>query len=315
MSYLRRAHELAEDDPVPVQGGAAAAGEVRGGEARSRPARSVGLGGLGGGVEVELVGLVDEHHPDRQVVVVDVVDPVHQGDLLGEHVGGAEVGRVRRVGDQREPVGAQAHLGAGRLARVGRGVPEGGLVELGLHEAALRCGHRAAEVGQVEAVVAVVRRVDVPRPLRAGPAHGRVEAGRRQVEADRGGRVGHAATGVRRDLGVGRRQPRLHDRRLGDRERHQLAVGRGHPDRHRRRARSLARRVGEPVGQRLPVQRVALEGAWGDPGRVSALRRPRLFRRRRPVAAPGRWRGRARRRPRRRSPGGRRPPARRRVRR
>ena len=40
----------------------------------------------------------------REVVVVDLVDPVDQGDLLGQHVGGAEVGGVGRVGGQREPV-------------------------------------------------------------------------------------------------------------------------------------------------------------------------------------------------------------------
>ena len=41
-----------------------------------------------------------------EVVVVDLVDPVDQGDLLGQHVGGAEVGGVRRVAGQGESVEA-----------------------------------------------------------------------------------------------------------------------------------------------------------------------------------------------------------------
>ena len=54
---------------------------------------------------------------DREVVVVDLVDPVDQRDLLGEHVGGAEVGRVRRVRGQREAVESAASPASARRRR------------------------------------------------------------------------------------------------------------------------------------------------------------------------------------------------------
>ena len=115
------ADELAHDDAVAGQRRARARGQVGLREARSRAARPVGLDGLGGGVEVELRGVVDQHQLDGQVVAVDVVDPVHQRDLLGQHIRGAEVRRVRRVGDQRQAVGAQRDLRA-RAPRRRRGL-------------------------------------------------------------------------------------------------------------------------------------------------------------------------------------------------
>ena len=113
------ADELAEHDPVGVQAAAGAAGQLGGREASLAAARAVGAGGLGRGVEVQLVGVVDQHQSDREVVVVDLVDPVDQRDLLGQHVGGAEVGRVARVGGQRQPVGAQLD----RVSRASRRRP------------------------------------------------------------------------------------------------------------------------------------------------------------------------------------------------
>ena len=55
-------------------------------EARVRTARPVGAGSVGLGVEVELVlGLVDQHHLDSEVVVVDLVDAMDQRGLRSEH--------------------------------------------------------------------------------------------------------------------------------------------------------------------------------------------------------------------------------------
>ena len=221
------ADELAEHDAVAVERGAGAAGELGGREARSRAARTVGLGGLGGGVEVELVGVVDEHHPDREVVVVDLVHPVHQGDLLGEHVGGAEVVGVRRVGDQRQAVGPQAHLGAGGFGQARAEALDGVLVELGLDQAAVTAGQVAVAVGEVDAVVAVPGRVDVPGGTVTRAADRGVEAHRREVEADRGGRVADGATGVGGQLGVAGGEAVLHHGDLVDAEVDEVAVGRG----------------------------------------------------------------------------------------
>ena len=156
--------DLAEDGLVARQQGAGAARQLRRGEARGRAAGTVGLDGLGVGVEVELVGLVDEDHVDAQVVVVDLVDPVHQGDLLRQDVRAPEVAGVGLVGQEREPVGALDD-DATRPFADGRGALGGvelDLVQVGLDQLLLRRRQGGAEVGDVEAVVAVVGRVDVP---------------------------------------------------------------------------------------------------------------------------------------------------------
>ena len=144
------------------------------------------------GVEVELVGVVDQPHGDGQVVVVDLVDPVDQRDLLGQHVLGAEVGGVRRVAGQREAVDLLDDLGcplAADLAARERAVDRRG------SRARRTAGRRSAStaarvVAQVRGGAArVVRGVDEPRALAVGAAHRGVEAHRRDVEGDRGARV------------------------------------------------------------------------------------------------------------------------------
>ena len=60
--------------------------------------------------------LRDQLHADREVVLVDLVDAVDQRDLGRGHVRrAAGVRGVARVGDQREPVGAQ-HVAGRRIA-------------------------------------------------------------------------------------------------------------------------------------------------------------------------------------------------------
>ena len=50
----------------------------------------------------------DQLEPDAHVVLVDLVDPVHERDLGRRHVRrAAEVVGVARVGDQGEPVRAE----------------------------------------------------------------------------------------------------------------------------------------------------------------------------------------------------------------
>ena len=82
-------------------------------------------------------------------------------------------------------------------------------------------------VGEVDAVVAVPGRVDVPGGPVAVATHGGVEAHGREVEADGGGRVGDRATGVGGQLGVAGGEAVLHHGDLLHAEVDELAVGRG----------------------------------------------------------------------------------------
>ena len=117
MSKFDGADDLADHDPVARE--ARAARDVRQREAGRDAARAVRADRLRPRVEVQQVVVRDQLELDRQVVLVDLADAVDQRDLRRGHVGrAAVVGRVARIGDQREPVGAQ-HV-AGR--RVGRRV-------------------------------------------------------------------------------------------------------------------------------------------------------------------------------------------------
>ncbi len=281
------ADEEAEGDPVAVeQAAGAAVVELVERVATRRPAGTVRSEGLRLGVDVELVGLVDQQHPDREVVVVDLVDAVHQRHLLRQDVLGAEVARVRRVGDQREAERAAQDLvtlvGLPGLRRDVELV-ELLLVELGLDESLLGCGKGRPEVGEVEAVVAVVGRVD--EPGRPGAAHGGVEAHRRDVEADARARADGRA-GVRRDLGVGGGQTGLHHRRVDDAEVDERPVGGRHRDEHAGPAGLLGGRAVERglqdgrvegVGRiRARVDALRLTGPRGQSARDRAPRRARV---------------------------------------
>ena len=173
-----RADDLADHVAVAVEHRAA---RVRRREARRRAARAVGLVGERDRVEVELVVVADQDHPDRRLVLVDLGDAVDQGDLGRGHVGAAAVvGGVARVRGQREPEGVQLDLGPGeRRGRLDLGCE---LLDLLLDEA-LVVGEITGEVADVDAVVALVVRVDEVGAL--GRAHRRVEAEPGDVGADR----------------------------------------------------------------------------------------------------------------------------------
>ena len=160
------ADDLTDHEDVAGQQGAGAAAGLRVDVGRVvaavGAAGPVRAGGLGRGVEVEPVGAVDQHHPDRQVVVVDLVDPVDQRGLLGQHVRGAEVRRVAGVGEEGEAVGpALDHL-TGRLPGRGGDRP-GQRVEVRLDQRTLGGGQGGPQVAEVGRGAAPVERgVDVP---------------------------------------------------------------------------------------------------------------------------------------------------------
>ena len=255
------ADDLAEHDPVPAERAAAAAGQLRSGEARSRAARPVRADRVGVRVQVGLVGVVDQHEPDRGLVLVDLVDAVHQRDLGRGHVRGAEVGRVRLVGDQREPVGAQ-HVTGGRAAAVGReldGRRRERLVVAFLElERPVRVAREVARVvDDVGVVVRLARRVDVPVALRR--ADRGVEAERAHVRANRRGGIVDPATAVGADLGMRTRELRLHDRRVLQLEalRDAARAGQGEDERRALRSRrALAWRLSEQGRDRVLVELV-----------------------------------------------------------
>ena len=244
--------EVVLDDRLAV---ARVAGAARVARRRARARRS-GAAVLGVGIEVEGVVAVDQHELDREIVVVELVDPVHQRHLGRGDVLGAEVGGVRRVADQGQPVRALDD----RVTRVQGGGQDGarpvGQDRRLLEHALVDVGQIAAPVGDVGALVAPVVRVHVPGAARR--PHRRVEAERGDVEADRGGRVRDAAPGVRADLGVPGGEARLHDRRLDDPE---ALDARGAGDAHDRllAAGALERRVRHEAAQCRAVERVGAE--------------------------------------------------------
>ena len=256
------ADDLTDDGLVGVEHVAAVGGV---GEAGGRAARAVGAREQRLGVEVELVVVVDQHQVERDVGVVDLVDPVDQrhlraGDdlvdlghvgVVDRHLGADELVGVRRVGGHREAVLAGDDRCAGLLAGapgggpllgacagLGRGVlrlegaRQGGLVE------GPRRVERAQAVGDVERVArqvgVLVGRLDVPGVDAVDDAG--VEARDGRVEADRRGRAVDARAGVGPDLGVlggeavlhgaDRRDPEALGAALGQRQREHGRVGR-----------------------------------------------------------------------------------------
>ena len=82
-----------------------------------------------------------------------------------------------------------------------------------------------------------------------------MEAERGEIEPRRRRRVVEAARRVGLDLRMRGRQPRLHHRRLGDREALEPAVGRGHRNRQLADSRPLRRGALQHVGERVLVER------------------------------------------------------------
>ncbi len=287
----RGADQLAEHGPGADQRPGPAHVEVTGGvaaglvEAGVRTARAVPPGGLRVGVEVEQVGAVDELEVDRQVVVVELVDPVDQGDLLGGHVGGAEVRRVLGVREQREPVDALLDV-------LVRAEPRGPIDraqhgrELALGELLLGARQAAAGVAEVDRGARdVERRVDVPGAAGSGVAHRGVEAHRGQVQGDGAARVVEGAARPGADLGMGGGQPRLHHLGLLDRE--PLGAAARRRDVEDRRAPSASASRGARRSRRgppctSPARRVASRRRAGRrrPAGRARRRRPRRPRQR-----------------------------------
>ncbi len=225
---VRGTDQLTEDGAVLAEGRHVATGDLDRLEAGRHATGTVGTGGLGRGVEVELVGAVDQAQLGGDVVVVDLVDPVDQGHLLGEDVLGAEVAGVGRVGGQRQAVevALDGLAGCGRAVLRGRvdGLADGRDLALGLPRCRRgQCVGAIAEDGGRAG--AVVGRVDVPVAAATGRTHEGVEAHLGEVERDRCAGVVDAATGPGADLGVLGGEPGLHALRLLDSERLQGAVG------------------------------------------------------------------------------------------
>nr|GEU28415.1 hypothetical protein [Tanacetum cinerariifolium] len=309
------AGQQARHHAVTGERAAAAGGRLDRGEARRAAAGTVGARHRSVGIEVERIGVIDQHQADRGFILVHLGHPVDQRDLGGGDVFRTKVCRVRRVGHQRQPVSAQQvagggsggrivghHLvrhGAGGAAVAGRHFVRPGLARrlghqrgldhavgvgvdhhalarariglriahrdadrgagceagaahfqriAGMVEAALerqlrlgdrRLAQRAAAVGQVARVVAVVdavvahgARIDKPAALRR--AHGRVQAQRRDIHAQGGGRIVDAAAGEGANLGVLGGQPLFHHGRIDNGEALVAAVRMG--QRHDQRA-------------------------------------------------------------------------------
>ncbi len=95
-------------DHVARASRARAARDLRLREACSRAAGAVRRRRQVVRVEVQIVVARDQLQPDRQVVLVDLVDSVDERDLRGRDVRrAAEVRRVARIRDQRQAVGAE----------------------------------------------------------------------------------------------------------------------------------------------------------------------------------------------------------------
>ena len=215
---VRGADDLADHEAGARRAGAA--GDLRLREARGRAAGAVRCGGGAPVVEVEEVVVRDQGHPDRQVVFVDLVDPVDQRDLGRGHVRRpAHVGGVARVGDQREPVGAEDVAGRRILRRVV------GPTRPGSSPRPRRPGRRGDDV-RVEVAVGVGDEVGVEVPVRVGL--GSHVPGREVLlgvgDRDRDGRAVAEAVAVERDVVGGvvvavvdrqLRRPARHARRTG----------------------------------------------------------------------------------------------------
>ena len=296
-SELRDAAAVAvrpEDDVADVVVGVADDVVDRGLVVVERRARAADLAVAGGrvllrGLEVEEVVVGDELHADGQVVVVELVDAVHQHGLrrLDREVGRAEVDGVRGVVGEREAVDPADH---GRAGRAGCRRALDDLAELvGL----ARRGERRAAPGQGVAVVRDVGdvgplevRIDVPEPLVR--AHGRVEAERPEIEAPRVARVVQALPRVGLDLGEAAGERGRQHGRLLDPEALQGAVrGRDGQDRRagagRGREHAAQLRLVEVERLEAPRPRLHAQTRAGRRARqgVPAARRARRRQRRR----------------------------------
>ena len=224
-------------------------------EARSRAAGAVRSRGQVVRVEVQQVVVRDQLQPDRQVVLVDLVDAVHQRDLRGRDVRrAAEVGRVARIRDQGEPVCAELLADARSRAAPGERPVRG--ARLVLDERSVGALRLARVIARVEARVALHEvRVDVP--VASGRAHRGMEPEGRQVRVQRGARIGDPAAAVGVDARVTRGEAGRHDRRLLEREALELPVRSGEVENEGARPcerRVLTRRSSEHRGESAGVQ-------------------------------------------------------------
>ena len=209
-------------------------------------------------VKMSCVRVGDEHHADREVALVDLVDPVHRRHDGGERAGdrpAVEGGVLARRG-HREAVRAQVRAVGGRRRRrawPGRRRPVRAVEEgFGGAGGALRV--RQDGVGGVVREVDVRRRagvrVNVDRAR--GRRRHRGEAGRREAEAGRG--RGHVAAlpDVRPDArgsGPGARPPSPATRRRGTTSCRRQASARARRRRRlggRGRPRAARSRGGQP---------------------------------------------------------------------
>ena len=204
---VRRADDLADHEAR--SGGARAARDLRLREAGGRAARTVGRRRGVPRVEVEEVVVRDQLHPDREVVLVDLADPVHQRDLRGGDVRNAVVRRVPRVGDHGEPVEPEHVTGRridGRVVVADDLVARerGGVAVRGLDRVRLEVPGGIGDEADVEGARRVGGRVQRPR----GKAPGRIG------DRDRDRRVLREGAAAERD-GVGRVVVALVHRDLG----------------------------------------------------------------------------------------------------
>ena len=81
---IRRADDL--PDHKPRAGRAGAAGHLRLREAAGRATGSIWPDRLRPRVQVEQIVVIDQHHEDREIVLIDLIDPVHQRDLRRSHI-------------------------------------------------------------------------------------------------------------------------------------------------------------------------------------------------------------------------------------
>ena len=206
---VARADDLADDDAVTPE--IRAPDGLGHGETAHCAAGPVRRDRLGIRVEIEEIVVRDQLQPDREVVVVNVRDTVHQGDLRGGHVPWpAVVRRVGRVADQRGAIRPQEVARRGELGHLDRqpgGLDHGVVVRvpgvLGIpDEVAGVDARRAGDVVRVDVPVAVCR-------ADRGP-----EAERGQVSVDRRRQIRDASSAIGLDPGMAPGQAGRHDRRL-----------------------------------------------------------------------------------------------------
>jgi hypothetical protein len=143
------------DDEIPGEQAARTRAELARCVACGRPTWTVRPCGQLTRVQVQEIVVGDQDHPDRCLVLIDLVHPVHEGDLGGGDVFGMdrrrriEVVGIGGVSDQRQPVGSKlaSYRQAGYRGQLPRRAPE--LLEATLHEASVVVTQVAGEIDGV----------------------------------------------------------------------------------------------------------------------------------------------------------------------